>query len=151
MHDLTTGKSGLMTASKANGFGQIMFQPNSATCHERPYAFHPEYNDGRPARQHVGGARQQPRVRGRDRPLRVLQRDRRRGRQLHVSPPRRDTALDPDDIECFDGAASTLVQLTGCFGGAGDFDWDGTSLPARLAGHAGQPGAWTASCTRRRS
>ena len=25
------------------------------------------------------------------------------------------------------GAASTLIQLTGCFAGGGDFDWDGTS------------------------
>jgi hypothetical protein len=41
MADLTTGQSGSMTASVANGFGHILYQPKSATCHEKPYAFHP--------------------------------------------------------------------------------------------------------------
>ncbi|HXD71414.1 MAG TPA: hypothetical protein VN615_16235, partial [Gaiellales bacterium] len=48
MNDLTTGKHGSMTASKRNGFGQIMFQPNSARCHVRPYAFHPMYDTAVP-------------------------------------------------------------------------------------------------------
>ena len=41
--DLTTGQHGSMTASIANGFGQILFQPKAKTCHVRPYAFHPMY------------------------------------------------------------------------------------------------------------
>jgi hypothetical protein len=41
--DLTTGGSGLMTASKANGFGQIKFAPTGSSCKEIPYNFHPMY------------------------------------------------------------------------------------------------------------
>ena len=36
MTDLTTGKHGSMTASIANGFGHILYTPNSSTCQERP-------------------------------------------------------------------------------------------------------------------
>jgi hypothetical protein len=32
--DLTTGQSGSMTASIANGFGHILYTPNSSTCQE---------------------------------------------------------------------------------------------------------------------
>src|SRR3984885_2156812 len=48
LSDLTTGQSGSMTASIANGFGHVLYQPNSATCHEAPYAFHPEYSTANP-------------------------------------------------------------------------------------------------------
>lgn len=45
--DLTTGASGFMVASAANGFGQILFDPNGTNCdpatHNIPYDFHPMY------------------------------------------------------------------------------------------------------------
>jgi hypothetical protein len=41
--DLTTGQTGFMVASGGNGFGQILFQPDSATCNVAPYDFHPMY------------------------------------------------------------------------------------------------------------
>ena len=44
IQDLTTGQTGRMVASGANGFGQILFQPNSATCNVAPYDFHPMYS-----------------------------------------------------------------------------------------------------------
>ena len=37
-----------MTASIANGFGHILYQPESNVCHMEPYAFHPEYSTGNP-------------------------------------------------------------------------------------------------------
>ena len=46
--DLTTGQRGSMTASTANGFGHILYTPNSSTCQETPYAFHPEYSTANP-------------------------------------------------------------------------------------------------------
>ena len=46
--DLTTGQSGSMTASIANGFGHILYKPNSSTCQAAPYAFHPEYSTANP-------------------------------------------------------------------------------------------------------
>jgi hypothetical protein len=48
IHDLTTGQSGSMTASKANGFGQILWNPNGTTCQVKPYAFHPMYSTSTP-------------------------------------------------------------------------------------------------------
>src|SRR6266705_2370290 len=44
IHDLTTGETGSMTASVRNGFGQVKFDPNSTTCQNIPYAFHPMYS-----------------------------------------------------------------------------------------------------------
>jgi hypothetical protein len=139
MHDLTTGKSGRMTASKANGFGQILFQPNSAKCHERNYAFHPMYNTavarGNTWAAHANNLAFADEI-GHFEYCDAI--DSEGGNCTKPAPP--DTTLDPDDAECFDGAASTLVQLTGCFAGAGDFDWDGTSYqpdwPGTLANRA---------------
>jgi hypothetical protein len=48
IHDLTTGQSGSMTASKANGFGQVLFDPNGHGCTELPYNFHPMYSTSGP-------------------------------------------------------------------------------------------------------
>ncbi len=46
--DNTTHKKGSMTASTKNGFGHILYQPDSNTCNMQPYAFHPEYSTGNP-------------------------------------------------------------------------------------------------------
>jgi hypothetical protein len=32
-----------MTASAANGFAHVLFQPNPSTCHQEPYTFRPMY------------------------------------------------------------------------------------------------------------
>ena len=40
--DLTTNQTGSMTASVANGFAHVLYEPDSNTCHSAPYAFHPE-------------------------------------------------------------------------------------------------------------
>jgi len=44
INDLSTGQSGSMTASKANGFAQIGFDPNGTSCKAIPYNFHPMYS-----------------------------------------------------------------------------------------------------------
>jgi hypothetical protein len=44
INDVTTGQSGSMTASKANGFGQVKFDPNGSSCTAIPYNFHPMYS-----------------------------------------------------------------------------------------------------------
>jgi hypothetical protein len=45
--DLTSGASGFMVSSAANGFGQILFDPTGTNCdpktHNIPYDFHPMY------------------------------------------------------------------------------------------------------------
>ncbi|MFL5653706.1 MAG: hypothetical protein ACJ8CB_05965 [Ktedonobacteraceae bacterium] len=44
LDDTTTGQSGLMTSSAANGFGQVKFAPSGTTCKNIPYDFHPMYS-----------------------------------------------------------------------------------------------------------
>ena len=43
VEDLTTGQTGFMTASVANGYAQIVFDPGAPKCTSRPYAYHPMY------------------------------------------------------------------------------------------------------------
>ena len=42
--DLTSGDSGRMVATHKNGFGQVLFQPNSTSCNIASYDFHPMYS-----------------------------------------------------------------------------------------------------------
>ena len=42
--DLSNNKSGSMTASPANGFTQIQYDPTGTSCNAIPYAFHPMYS-----------------------------------------------------------------------------------------------------------
>ena len=44
LDDQTTRQSGSMTASSANRFGQIRFDPTGTSCNYLPYDFHPMYN-----------------------------------------------------------------------------------------------------------
>jgi hypothetical protein len=49
IHDTTTGQSGTMTASAANGFGQVKYAPSPSTdCTNIPYDFHPMYSTSSP-------------------------------------------------------------------------------------------------------
>jgi hypothetical protein len=44
INDQTTGQKGSMTASAANGFGQVAFDPTGTSCTNIPYDFHPMYS-----------------------------------------------------------------------------------------------------------
>jgi hypothetical protein len=44
LNDVTTGQSGSMTASAANGFKAVNFAPTATQCTETPYDFHPMYS-----------------------------------------------------------------------------------------------------------
>jgi len=44
IRDVTTGQTGSMTASAANGFGQVKYDPAGTSCDEIPYNFHPMYS-----------------------------------------------------------------------------------------------------------
>jgi hypothetical protein len=44
IHDRTTGATGSMTASAANGFGQVKYDPTGTSCVNMPYDFHPMYS-----------------------------------------------------------------------------------------------------------
>jgi hypothetical protein len=43
VNDLTSGQSGSMTASVANGFGQVNYDPSGTTCTVTHAPFHPQY------------------------------------------------------------------------------------------------------------
>ena len=133
IHDLTTGKSGSMTASKANGFGQVMFQPNAKTCHVRPYAFHPMYSSavrrGTIWGAHTYNVAASDEI-GHFEYCNAI--DPNTG--ACTSPGAGDTSLDADDQFCLDGANYFgAVPIKGCFLDDGDFDgpsykldWPGT-------------------------
>jgi hypothetical protein len=44
VNDLTAGDSGSMTASAANGFAQVKYDPTGTSCDAIPYDFHPMYS-----------------------------------------------------------------------------------------------------------
>ena len=44
IRDETTGQTGSMTASAANGFGQVQYAPTGTSCVNQPYDFHPMYS-----------------------------------------------------------------------------------------------------------
>jgi hypothetical protein len=44
IHDRTNGQTGSMTASAANGFGQVQYDPTGTSCVNLPYDYHPMYS-----------------------------------------------------------------------------------------------------------
>jgi hypothetical protein len=140
VHDLDTGGSGSITASKANGFAHVLLQPDSATCNEEPYAFHPMYSTSSEQTRvlwaahttnvafsdEIGHFEYCPDVANAS----ILT-----GKGVCVSPSSTDPAgKDSDDTGCFTGDLSSLIRLSGCTGTDGDFDgpeyfntWPGTS------------------------
>jgi len=44
LNDQTSGQTGSMTASAANGFGQVQYDPTGTSCVNLPYDFHPMYS-----------------------------------------------------------------------------------------------------------
>jgi len=48
LSDRTTGQSGSMTASAANGYAQIKYDPTGTSCQAIPCNFHPMYSTSSP-------------------------------------------------------------------------------------------------------
>ena len=123
MTDLTTGKRGSMTASVANGFGHILYTPNSTTCQAAPYAFHPEYSTANPRGNtwsaHTYNVAMSDEI-GHFENCLAIDAD-----GNCTSAGAQDPSLDADDAGCVPGTDSTLVQINGCF--APDEDFDGQS------------------------
>ena len=122
--DLTTGQSGSMTASIANGFGHILYTPNSSTCQEAPYAFHPEYSTanvrGNTWSLHTYNVAMSDEIGHFENCLAID------ANGNCTSPGAQDAnAVDADDAGCLPGTDSTLVKIDECT--ASDGDWDGQS------------------------
>jgi hypothetical protein len=123
LNDLTTGQSGSMTASIANGFGHILYTPNSSTCQEAPYAFHPEYSTASPRGNtwsaHTYNIAMSDEIGHFENCLAL---DPTTGNC--TSPGAQDAnGVDADDAGCLPAADSTLVKINECT--ASDSDWDG--------------------------
>ncbi len=146
VRDLTTGQSGFMVASAANGFGQILFDPNGTDCnpatHNLPYDFHPMYATSS-EHTRVTWAAHSYNVAFADETGHFeycTTVDAEGGNCLDTAPK------DPpglDDAFCFDAgfaASFGLVGLGGCIDGDADFDgvpyrnntWPGTLKNVKL-------------------
>ena len=137
--DLTTHQHGSMTASKANGFGQVLFQPKAKTCHVRPYAFHPMYSSAVPRGSTWGahttnvGASDEI---GHFEYCNAM--DPVTGACTKAGGG--DSTLDADDQACLDGSQfGALIPIIGCLLDDGDFDgpsyqhdWPGSFTNATL-------------------
>ena len=112
VNDLTTGQSGTMTASGANGFRHILWDPVNFTCNGAPYDFHPMYDsalaptaNGQPLAWTTWSAHTDN-----------VAYDVETG---HFEPPdaSSDGVANLDDPPCFSGPF-----ITGCLGSDSDFD-----------------------------
>ena len=56
LNDTTSGQIGSMTASAANGFGQVEYKPNGSQCNLIPYDFHPEFSTSNEQTRNVWAA-----------------------------------------------------------------------------------------------
>ena len=120
IRDLTTGQTGSMVASVANGFAQINFEPGASECTQSPYAFHPMY----------ATASEHTRVPWAAHTYNVAFSDE-IGHFDYCSSvpvdtgPCADPGADEDLDYCFSAASSLLVPIGGC--AATDNDFDGSS------------------------
>ena len=121
--DKTSGQSGSMTASAANGFAQVLYEPNSAACHQAPYTFRPMY----------ASSSEHTRVPWAAHSYNVAFSDE-IGHFEYCSTvdseggdctSNNEGSLDGDDAGCFSAASSLLVPIGGCI--ATDNDFDGVS------------------------
>jgi hypothetical protein len=133
--DLTTGQSGSMTASVANGFAHPLFQPHAKTCTEEPYAFHPMYSTSS-EHTRVPWTSHTYNVSFSDEIGHFEYCDRASAEGICDQPP--EPAQDGDDFGCFNGDVSLLVRIAGCT--ASDFDFDGPSYQPDWAGTLASPG-----------
>ena len=135
INDLTAGQSGSMTASAANGFGQVLFAPSPSTaCVNIPYDFHPMYST----------SSEKTRVTWAAHSYNIAFSDEIGHFDMCTAisgPAGNCTGLegiandqepaDSDDVVCQPASASLLVQVTGCVNPAAvNLGFDGTSYQA---------------------
>jgi hypothetical protein len=119
VRDRTTGVTGSMTASAANGFGQIQAAPTGTGCTEIPSDFHPMYSTSSPQTRVLWTAHSYN-----------VAFDEEIGHFDYCSNVDATTfsctgqegapgdlePTDTDDAACFPATASLLVQVSGCNG-----------------------------------
>jgi hypothetical protein len=132
VEDLTTHKSGSMTASVANGFAQVKFDPFGATCQTIPYAFHPMYSTSSVHTNAVWTAHTYNTAFsdeiGHFEYCNTISGE----GGFCEDTEGNGAAADFDDFPCFDAAFSTRWAISGCIGA--DFDYDGPDYLADWPG-----------------
>jgi hypothetical protein len=135
INDRTTGAHGSMTASIANGFGQIRYTPNAKTCSMRPYAFHPEYSTaasrGNTWSVHTYNIAYSDEI-GHFELCGAIAADGSCAKPIDDSQK-----PDPDDVPCLPGKDSPVIHITSCNGT--DIDFDGLSYQPRWPGTIKDP------------
>jgi hypothetical protein len=116
--DKSNGRSGSMTASAANGFGQIQFAPTGTSCTEIPSDFHPMYSTSSPQTRvpwaaHSYNIAFDEEIGHFDYCTAVDANGNCTGQE---GAPGDQEPADGDDFACFPATASLLVRVTGCNG-----------------------------------
>jgi hypothetical protein len=134
INDLTTGQSGSMTASAANGFGEVKYAPTGTSCTNIPTNFHPAYSTSS-ENTRVPWAAHSYNVAFSDEIGHFEYCNGVNPKTLgcngsSVSDP---AGGDSDDAGCFSPSQSTMIRVSGCLGTDTDFDgvpyqntWPGT-------------------------
>ncbi|HLX59407.1 MAG TPA: hypothetical protein VKR83_20505 [Ktedonobacteraceae bacterium] len=126
IHDQTTGQTGSMTSSAANGFGQVPF---SGACNNIPYDFHPMYSTSS-EKTRVTWAAHSYNIAFADE---IGHFDYCNGTATIAfggncpaankeGVPNDQEPSDSDDTFCFPSTASSLVPVSGCLGTNEGFD-----------------------------
>jgi hypothetical protein len=131
LSDHNTGQTGLMTASAANGFGQIKSAPTGTSCTVLPYNFHPMYSTSSPATRvpwaaHSYNIAFDEEIGHFDYCTKVNTTTGTCARGALEGAPGDQEPTDVDDNACFPASASLLVKVTGC-NGTNDPGFDGSS------------------------
>jgi hypothetical protein len=141
INDRTTGQTGSMTASAANGFGEVQYNPAPSTaCVNIPTNFHPAYstsseNTRVPWAAHSYNVAFSDEI-GHFEYCNGVNPSTGHCAAAGVTDP---AGVDGDDVGCFSPANSTSVRVAGCLGTDVDFDgpeysntWPGTFSNAAL-------------------
>ncbi|TCO57246.1 hypothetical protein [Actinocrispum wychmicini] len=120
LNDHSTGQSGFMTASVANGFAQVNFQPTATTCSQSPYAFHPMYATSS-EHTRVPWAAHSYNVSFSDE-IGHFEYCANIANGTCTSDPTDPGSPDADDVGCHTPAESLRIKIGGCTGSDADFD-----------------------------
>jgi hypothetical protein len=136
--DLTTGQSGSMTASAANGFGEVQYAPAPSTaCNNIPTNFHPIYSTSS-ENTRVPWTAHSYNVAFSDEIGHFEYCNAETSGNCTSAGVNDPGGVDADDIGCFGPSDSTRIQIGGCT--FTDADFDGTPYGNNWPGTFKSPG-----------
>jgi hypothetical protein len=134
IRDLTSGRAGSMTASAANGFGEVQYDPAPSTaCVNIPTNFHPMYSTSSENTRVVWAAHSYNVAFSDEIGHFEYCNAETNGACTTAGVTDASTGVDADDVGCFSPSDSTRTRIGGCLGTDVDFDgpeytdtWPGT-------------------------